>query len=623
MNYDNKKKIIKGILYGTFFIVVFFMLLFSFSSNWALEHWAGLTMDEIIYHLKAPLEGTGDGLIKEYIMKCIVPVIIILFMISLIIIFVHKWEKIIIGFILLASSIVLVISIYQFWSRLNITNYIQAQRSDTLFIEEHYVDPRSVSIEFPKEKRNLIFIYLESMEVTYANEKNGGSFQSNYIPELTKLAQKNEDFSGKETKLNGAYVMPATSWTMGAIFGHTAGLPLQLSIDGNDMDTQNTFFPNMESMGDILEKEGYKQIFMIGSDATFGGRRLYFTEHGSYEMFDYKYVIEEGLIPQNYKEFWGYEDKKLFSFAKEKLLELAKEEAPFNLTLLTVDTHAEDGYICEECDNSFGDNQYANAIACSSKQVNEFLTWVEQQEFYKNTTIVLIGDHLTMDTDFCSEVKSDYDRKLYVNYINSVCETENKGWKRTYTTFDTFPTTLASIGATIEGNRLGLGTNLFSSEKTLAEEYGLDYVVGEVYKKSEFIEQLANINEISDSYLKRIGKFPTASVDILYEEETSSLSLSVSNVINLENLDRVEIELGLDATNEVQVIPLEKIEENYFIELDWTSYQENYMNAGVYVVDNTGRRFLIEELPKDFSLYTNNFSEYLTIHYFTSFFKNK
>ena len=34
---------------------------------------------------------------------------------------------------------------------------------------------------------------------------------------------------------------------------------------------------------------------------------------------------------------------------------------------------------------------------------------------------------------------------------------------------DMFPTTLASLGAVIDGDRLGLGTNLFSDKPTLAE----------------------------------------------------------------------------------------------------------------------------------------------------------
>ena len=35
---------------------------------------------------------------------------------------------------------------------------------------------------------------------------------------------------------------------------------------------------------------------------------------------------------------------------------------------------------------------------------------------------------------------------------------------------DLFPTTLGALGAQIEGERLGLGTNLFSNRETLSEE---------------------------------------------------------------------------------------------------------------------------------------------------------
>lgn len=49
-----------------------------------------------------------------------------------------------------------------------------------------------------------------------------------------------------------------------------------------------------------------------------------------------------------------------------------------------------------------------------------------------------------------------------------------------------FPTTLASLGVEIEGNRLGLGTNLFSNEKTLIEKYGIKYVNKELAYNSSF-----------------------------------------------------------------------------------------------------------------------------------------
>jgi phosphoglycerol transferase len=49
-----------------------------------------------------------------------------------------------------------------------------------------------------------------------------------------------------------------------------------------------------------------------------------------------------------------------------------------------------------------------------------------------------------------------------------------------------FPTTLAALGVQIEGDRLGLGTNLFSAKQTLCEMYGFEALDWELQKRSEF-----------------------------------------------------------------------------------------------------------------------------------------
>ena len=51
-----------------------------------------------------------------------------------------------------------------------------------------------------------------------------------------------------------------------------------------------------------------------------------------------------------------------------------------------------------------------------------------------------------------------------------------------------FPTTLYSLGVEIEGNRLGLGTNLYSSEETILEKYGISKVNEEIKKKSKYYD---------------------------------------------------------------------------------------------------------------------------------------
>lgn len=62
------------------------------------------------------------------------------------------------------------------WSRLDIKAYASNRSTYSTFIDDNYIDPKSVDIQFPEQKRNLIYIYLESMENTYADEKNGGAF---------------------------------------------------------------------------------------------------------------------------------------------------------------------------------------------------------------------------------------------------------------------------------------------------------------------------------------------------------------------------------------------------------------------------------------------------------------
>jgi len=381
-------------------------------------------MDELVYHLTAPLEGTNTDMIKDYCNECAVPTILILGCILFAIAANRKHAGILkkIAIACSAGAIAVTgITVGVTWSGLDVSNYMKGQSTYSTFIDDNYVDPSSVNITFPEQKRNLIYIFLESMEMTYADKENGGAFKQNVIPELTQLAQENEDFSGKSSKLNGGYSMPGTTWTMGAMFGQTSGLPLNTSIDGNGMDTQDTFFPGITTLGDILQNEGYSQTLLIGSEATFGGRKLYFTDHGQYDIMDYDYAHDNGLIPEDYKVWWGYEDEKLFGFAKEKLLELSQQDNPFNLTMLTVDTHFEDGYLDSSAENKFNDH-YSNVFFHSDKQVTEFVDWCKTQPWYDNTTIVISGDHPTMDSDYMENIDPDYQRRVYTCYINSaVC----------------------------------------------------------------------------------------------------------------------------------------------------------------------------------------------------------
>lgn len=583
-------------------VFAFIAPLLLFSAWWMFRTWKNLTMDELVFHLTGPLEGTNSDIIIEYLLQCMIPSILILAL-TIIGMVIFRKKK----FFYLLDGVVLVIfiglsfgTVYMTAEKLDVDGYLASQGTYSEFVDNNYVDPAEVSISFPEQKRNLIYIFLESMETTYADIEDGGGFDENVIPELTKTAQENEDFSGEDQAINGAYSMYGTTWTMGAMFAQTSGLPLNISIEANSMDTQESFFSGAITLGDILQEQGYSQRLLIGSDATFGGRRLYFTEHGNYDIVDYRYAVENGWIPEDYYVWWGYEDAYLFEFAKEQLRDLSIQEEPFNLTMLTVDTHFEDGYVCEKCEDTHGDDQYANVMACSSKQIEEFIQWIQEQDFYENTTIVLAGDHLTMDSDFCEDVSYDYERKTYVSYINSASEPE-MNTSRTYTTFDNFPTTLAALGAQIEGNRLGLGTNLFSTEETLVERYGIDYENQELEKRSELLDRLANIDEESPELLAREGKTPTADVEVgAYQSASGVLPLTVTNIENIqEDIQSMMVAVwSSEDQSDLQWISLEGDEQNgYSVNIDMATFdfKTGLYNLHIYFVDSNGQQCMLAE----------------------------
>ena len=152
------------------------------------------------------------------------------------------------------------------------------------------------------------------------------------------------------------------------------------------------------------------------------------------------------------------------------------------MELLTIDTHFVDGYVGNYSETKYK-RQYENAYATTSKLIKEFIEYVKKQSFYDNTTIVIMGDHLTMQSNFIN-YNMFKDRTMYFCIINSVNKNDKKD--RIFTSLDTYPTIISSIGGIIEEDRLGLGVNLYSNKKTLAEKYGVKELDNELKKKSTY-----------------------------------------------------------------------------------------------------------------------------------------
>lgn len=461
------------------------------------RNYFGVDINEIVATTWGPVQGTGGGMTRGILYGLLLPAAATVLAVVLLCVFLARWSRdvsrrgapdavcrrahaafLAAGVVLLFAALVYADAAY------DLRDYLRTTRSSTTMYEQYYADPETVSVTAPAQRKNLICIYAESMETTYASREAGGAQAVNYIPRLTELAAQNINFSGNGA-LGGFYSSKGTNWTMGALLSSSAGVPYRLPAGKSIGDVD--YFPGLVTLGDILAENGYRQEFFFGSEGDFAGREEFFRLHGNFDVCDYYEAVRRGYAPEGYFRDWGFEDAVLFAGARQELAALAAEDGPFHFSLLTVDLHAPGGYVCDVCGDEHPESRTGTVAACSDRQIADFIDWCLAQDFAEDTVIVVMGDHPRMDLNLVRDV--DYrDREVYDCFIGSAVQPQpgNDIKHRTFTAMDLFPTILAALGFVIEGDRLGLGTNLFSGRATLAEEQGLDWIDSESLKTSAY-----------------------------------------------------------------------------------------------------------------------------------------
>ena len=586
---QSRKKMVWRIIGSVAFFLGCFALLFVCGACvYMLVNWDDVGLVEVITQLKM-LDGTAARSVFWFCMSAVVAPLLLL---SVPVMLYALWwrrptQK---KFPFYSAGALALIGIVVIgtitWNFLDVSGYIALSSQKTLLLDENYVDPYDEEdnprVFFPTMKRNLVFIYLESTEVTFTDPAHGGIFEKNIIPELTALNESmGEDFGGTDPKLNGALSLPLTNWTTAGIFSTSTGLPCKIGLFETAIGNKVDFFGGVTSLGDLLETEGYDQTFYCGSAATFGGRALFLSGHGEFEFKDYEYyhsLPEEDPNHVDYDGWWGFNDQDLLRFMKEDLIEKSQtyvdEGRPFNMTAITVDSHfgdifSGDGHLCDLCrDDPEYDRQYEKALHCDSKQVSEFVEWfydptnTEIDPLVKaNTAFVLMGDHPSMAKNFADGAPKGYQRRTYASYINAApVSAYDTNARREYSSFDAFPTTLAALGCTIDGNRLGLGANLFSNEETLVEKYGFARLSADVQKETPIMEKLLRLRNLDMTHLEKTHRLPKAEVSALVEEDGCHLSISsIKNDPEYFSYAKVEYEQGGDLVS----LRLNKVGDDY------------------------------------------------------------
>ncbi len=265
------------------------------------------------------------------------------------------------------------------------------------------------------------------------------------------------------------------------------GLPLKLPsfIDGNQYHSQRGFLPGAQSIFEILEKNGYTLVMVLGSDSNFSGKRTLFTTHGKFRVLDKQFWQMQGWsLEEHGGTGWGYSDEFVLKRAFEEYKKLKKNNKPFVLFVETVDTHAPEGFVPK---SKIKFNDIRDPFAHVDELLDNFANQIKNFES-TNTTLAIIGDHLYMGSP--SFLPDFSKRRLFnlfwsPNIKNGLRLSEDKN----ISALDIAPTLLELAGGRWENHQYGLGVSIFSSEPNLLEQHGLEVLNKRLGKRSKQFDE--------------------------------------------------------------------------------------------------------------------------------------
>ena len=206
-----------------FFSLSAFAMFFLFIPMGIRHIFGDITLESIIFHIFMPKIGMSFDWLYALSIYLIIFLLLTLLLCRIYAHYTSKKVRITLFFLILG---VLCFDSYYLIKHFEGLQYLKHQFSSSNFIAKHYVDPRKIDIQFPKQKQNLLFIQVESLEASLQDKQNGGLLNYNYITQLTKLAKQNVNFSPSD-KVGGAIVLPESGWTMGGLIAETAAIPLK------------------------------------------------------------------------------------------------------------------------------------------------------------------------------------------------------------------------------------------------------------------------------------------------------------------------------------------------------------------------------------------------------------
>ena len=344
---------------------------------WLDAYFGPVKADQIIFHLQVPMQATSNSFFPSYLGHCLILPAGLTALYAILLsrrrpARVHK----------IIGSWGLVLALF-FVSLVYGQMRLDAHRplAHLLGLDEEWrIQPElSLALERARPAKNLVLIFLESMEETY---NSADIFGQSLLPELEAV---------KEFSFDNFREVDGARWTLAALAANLCGRPVTVFKGGHE----GHFWPDTRCLPDVLADSGYNLRFFQGGDSRFAGADWFLKDHHLAPARDLEYFRNRVELSGNIgAPDWGFKDSALYALARTELTELSRQAKPFALIMMTIDTHGVEGFLDEGCPREFGD--FRDVVRCGSRMAADFINWIKAQDFGPDTVIVVVADHQVM-----------------------------------------------------------------------------------------------------------------------------------------------------------------------------------------------------------------------------------
>jgi len=317
----------------------------------------------------------------------------------------------------------------------------------------------------PSQQKNLIIVYLESIERSYGE-----------MPEFDTFYQPVRDLAARGLEFTDVQQVTGTNYTIAGIVSTHCGVPLlpnglkSVFFQSNMSAQMESFMPSTRCLGDVLADDGYTLSYMNGASLDKFSKRAFLKEHGYTRFFDYRSLPED--VKKGRMNVWGLNDALLFESVTKEYDTLKADGAPFALSMLTLSTHGPDAFLDQNCPPAPGiDSQLPRAIECTSKLVSGLVDHIAAQGDTDNTVVVVLSDHLALFNSLRTQLESIGPDRRNLFIMLGASETPSKN-PRAMTLFDLYPSILEGLGYKLKDGRANFGVSANSTNQNLIEELG-------------------------------------------------------------------------------------------------------------------------------------------------------